>query len=485
MTAGAPSTAVVVGSGPNGLAGAVVLARAGLDVTVLEAADEIGGGTRSFVRNGLVHDHCSSVHPIGAGSPAFAGLERHGLRWAWPEIDCAHPFDDGTAVLLCRDIDSTAAGLGADGDRWRALFGPFGDGGVLYDDVLGPMPRIPGHPIALARFGIRALAPATVLARAFREDRTRSLFAGIAAHAATRLDRPGSSAPGLALIAAGHRNGWPVAVGGSRAIADALVAELTAHGGRVETGVTVTDFSRLDADIVLLDVAPRAALGILGDRVPSRVRRSWLRFRRGPAAFAVRVVVDGDIPWRAAECGRAGTVHLGGAAEEIAAAESACAAGRLPAHPFTLLTQQYVADPSRLRIHPESKDPPSTNGGSCGSRRNIMAYCHVPHGYPLDATDVVLGQIERFAPGFGDRVVDVESVGPAAFERFNPNNTGGDIGGGANDLRQLLARPRLSPNPYATGVRGIYLCSSSTPPGGGVHGMCGYRAAHAALSASR
>ncbi len=485
MTAGAPSTAVVVGSGPNGLAGAVVLARAGLDVTVLEAADEIGGGTRSFVRNGMVHDHCSSVHPLGAGSPAFAGLERHGLRWAWPEIDCAHPFDDGTAAVLRRDIDSTAAGLGTDGDRWRALSGPFGDGGVLYDDVLGPMLRIPGHPITLARFGIRALVPATVLARAFREDRTRGLFAGIAAHATTRLDRPGSSAPGLALIAAGHRNGWQVAVGGSRAIADALVAELTAHGGRVETGVTVTDCSWLGADVVLLDVAPRAALGILGDRVPSRIRRSWLRFRRGPAAFAVRVVVDGDIPWRAAECGRAGTVHLGGAAEEIAAAESACAAGRLPARPFTLLTQQYVADPTRLRIHPESKDPPSTNGGSCGSGRNIMAYCHVPHGYPGDVTDVVLGRIERFAPGFRDRIVDVESVGPAAFERFNPNNAGGDIGGGANDLRQLLARPRLSPNPYATGVPGVYLCSSSTPPGGGVHGMCGYRAAHMALAAIR
>ncbi|MBD0022233.1 NAD(P)-binding protein [Gordonia pseudamarae] len=487
MNSRSPSTAVVVGSGPNGLAGAVVLARAGLDVTVVESAAEIGGGTRSFVRDGLLHDHCSSVHPLGAGSPAFAGLERHGLRWAWPDIDCAHPFDDGSAAALFRDIDRTASGFGGDGRRWRRFFGPFADDGddaprdrvggeqnhgVLYDDVFGPMLRVPDHPLALARFAMRAGLPAMLLARTFRDEHTRGMFAGIAAHAATSLTGTGSSAPGVALIAAGHRNGWPVAVGGSRAISDALVAELSAHGGRVETGVTITDFSRIDADVTLLDVAPRAALGILGDRVPPRVRRSWSRSRRGPAAFAVRLVIDGDIPWRADECRRAGTIHLGGSAAQIAAAEADCAAGVLPARPFTILTQQYLADPTRLRNPPDQV-------------RHALAYAHVPHGCSLDGTEIVLGQIERFAPGVRDRIIDVESVGPAALERFNPNNVGGDIGGGANDLRGLLARPRLSPDPYATGVPGVYLCSSSTAPGGGVHGMCGYRAAHAALRARR
>lgn len=471
------STAVVVGAGPNGLAAAVRLAQAGLDVTVLEGADTIGGGTRSGPFDEafpeLVVDHCSAFHPLGVSSPFLRTLPlaEHGLRWSWPEIDCAHPRDDGAAALLFRDIEQTAAGFadagypGA-GDRWLSLFGGISEGfRDIADDVLSPMLSLPRHPLALARFGLPALAPATSLAR-FLGPHAGALFAGMAAHGFTRLDVPGSSAAGLMLTAAGHHGGWPVAVGGSSAISSALASLLRSLGGSIETGQTVSDIAQLSADVVILDVLPRNAADILGTRQPARVARSYRRWRRGPAAFKVDYVIDEEVGWTAPDCARAGTVHLGGEASDIAKAEADVAAGRMPARPFTLVGQQWVADPSR----------------ASGRLKPLWAYAHVPQGYSGNATECVTAQIERFAPGFRERIVAVRATTPADLERSNPNYPGGDIGGGRNDLVHLVARPRLTPSPYATGVKGVYLCSAATPPGGGAHGMCGFGAAQAALA---
>lgn len=482
--------AVVVGSGPNGLCAAVRLAQAGLEVTVVEAADEIGGGTRSGeidmpddAASGLIHDHCSAFHPLGFASPFLSTLPlaRHGLRWRWAPVDCAHPLDDGSAVLLRRDLERTVAeldavgldaagldvvGLDAAGQRWRTLVGAasarFPD---LATDVLSPMVALPRHPALMTRFGLRALLPATAVAR-YLGPRAGALFAGIAAHGFTRLDRPGSAAAGVVLAAAGHHGGWPVAEGGSAAIAHALAGHLAELGGEVVTGHHVTRFAEIDADVVILDVMPETAVRLLGDRMPRRISRAYRRWRRGPAAFKVDYVIDGEVGWTAPGCADAATVHLGGPVEMIAAAEAAVVAGRLPARPFTLVGQQWVADPSR----------------AVGTRKPLWAYAHVPQGYSGDATDHVTAQIERFAPGFRDRVVAVHATGPLSLERANPNYLGGDIGGGRNGLGHLVARPRLSPTPYATGVPGVYLCSSATPPGGGVHGMCGFHAAGAALA---
>ncbi|MGW3483654.1 phytoene desaturase family protein [Rhodococcus indonesiensis] len=465
------STAVVVGSGPNGLAAAVHLARRGVDVQVLEAAEEIGGGTRSgeLTVPGLVHDHCSAFHPMGAGSPYLQtlGLERYGLRWRWPEIDCAHPLDGGEAALLHRSLDVTAAGLGADGPRWRRMFTDLASGfDALAADLMRPVLNVPRHPLRLAAFGPRALLPATAAARWFRTPKGRALFGGIAAHAYHRLDRPATSAVGLMITAAGHRYGWPVAEGGSVAIARALTAQLAEHGGKVHTGVRVRRAADLPpADVVLLDVAPGAALDILGDKMPPRIAKSYRRFRHAPGAFKVDFAIDGPIPWADPDCGRAGTVHLGGEFAEIARAERDVATGRMPEKPFVLLGQQYVADPTR----------------SVGGLNPVYAYAHVPAGYTGDATDAIVAQIERFAPGFRDRVVATSTTTPADLARQNPNQIGGDIVGGANADLQVVFRPRIALDPYSTGVPGVYLCSASTPPGAGAHGMCGYNAAESAL----
>ncbi|NGP04946.1 NAD(P)/FAD-dependent oxidoreductase [Rhodococcus sp. 14C212] len=465
------STAVVVGSGPNGLAAAVHLARSGVDVQVLEAADEIGGGTRSgeLTVPGLVHDHCSAFHPMGAGSPYLQtlGLERYGLRWRWPEIDCAHPLDGGEAALLHRSLDVTAAGLGEDGPRWRRMFADLASGfDGLAADLMRPVLNVPRHPLRLAAFGPRALLPATASARWFRTRKGRALFGGVAAHAYHRLDRPATSAVGLMITAAGHRYGWPVAEGGSAAIARALTAQLAEHGGKVHTGVRVRRAEDLPpADVVLLDVAPEAALGILGDAVPSRIAKAYRRFRHAPGAFKVDFAIDGPVPWTDPECGKAGTVHLGGEFAEIARAERDVATGRMPERPFVLLGQQYVADPTR----------------SHGSVHPLYAYAHVPAGYTGDATDAIVAQIERFAPGFRDRIVATAVTAPADLARQNPNQVGGDIIGGANADLQVVFRPRIALDPYSTGVPGVYLCSASTPPGAGAHGMCGYNAAESAL----
>lgn len=463
------TSAVVVGGGPNGLAAAAVLAAAGVTVTVLEAADEIGGGTRTGepLGPGLLVDHCAAFHPMAVSSPALAGLERHGLEWAWSELDCAHPLDDGTAAVLHRSVEQTAEGLGVDGRRWSALLGgPSRRYDRLVDDVLGPVVHVPRRPFALARFGAPTALPAAVLGRLFRTEHGRALFAGAAAHAMRPFTEPFSSAIAVGLLTAGHHDGWPVAVGGSRQITDAMAARLVQLGGKIETGVRITAATQLPpADATLFDLAPAAVAAVLGDRLPSGTTRSYRRFRRGVGTIKVDYAVDGGVPWTAAAAGRAGTVHLGGTMDEIAAAERDAVAGRLPARPFTLVGQQYLADPSRSRgdVHP------------------VYAYSHVPLGWDGDPEPVVTAQIERFAPGFRDRVVATHVTGTAAFERANPNFAGGDILTGAKDPIQLLLGPRPGRNPYRTGLPGTYLCSAAAPPGPGAHGMAGWHAARCAL----
>jgi len=461
--------AMVVGSGPNGLAGAIRLAQAGWSVTVLEAADRVGGGLRSTVRDGLIHDDCSAFHPASLGSPFLRtlGLEEHGLVWRWAEVQLAHPLDDGTAAVLRRSVTETASGLGVDGPRWARTFEPLvARVDDLLDDVLGPLIGWPHHPIGMARFGVSALAPAASIARRFPGEHGKALFGGIAAHAFRPLSSPTTAAAGLLLGAMGHAYGWPIAEGGSQSVADALVSKLVSLGGRVETGRRITSLAELgEADVVLLDVSPPAAADIAGDRLPGRVARAYRRYRFGPAAYKVDLAVDGGVPWRAASCRRAGTVHVGGTFAEIGAAEREAVAGRMPERPFVLVGQQYLADPGRSQgeVHP------------------VWAYAHVPHAYTGDATDAVLDQIERFAPGTRERVVSIHRRSPIALMTHNANDVGGDIAGGANTPRQLLARPRLALDPYATGIPGVYLCSASTPPGGGVHGMAGFHAAGSAL----
>lgn len=463
--------AVVVGAGPNGLAAAVAVAQAGHEVTVLEAADTIGGGTRTeeLLVPGVLHDVCSAVHPFGAASPFLTslGLERHGLHWRHAEIDLAHPVDGGGAGLLHRSLEATVAGFGADGPAWRRAFEPavraFDD---LRAEVFQPMLHVPRHPVTMARFGLRALQPATTFARHFERDDVRGLFAGIAAHSFQPLSRPTTTAAGVMFVGAAHTTGWPVAEGGSRAITDALAARLVELGGTIHTGVRVTSLDELPPHrVVLLDVAPQAAAAIAGDRLPARVQRAYRRWRYGPGAFKVDLVVEGGVPWTNEACGRAGTVHCGGTIEEIAAAEAGLHRGRAAERPFVLVGQQFVADPTRSKgdLHP------------------VWAYAHVPHGYTGDATGAVIGQIERFAPGLRERIVATSTRTPADHERCNANYVGGDIATGANSPWQSVVRPRLALDPYSTGIPGVYLCSAATPPGAGVHGMCGANAAAAAL----
>jgi phytoene dehydrogenase-like protein len=466
------SRAVVVGSGPNGLAAAVALARAGLEVTVLEAEDTIGGGTRSaeLTVPGVLHDLCSAVHPMAVGSPFLQslGLERHGLEWRWPEVDCAHPLDDGSAGVMLKSIEATAEGLGSDGAAWKRVFAPSRRFDALSEDFFQPVLHVPKHPLALARFGLAAVLPATVLARSWRSPQARALFGGVAAHAFSPLSHPLSSAPGAALICACHKWGWPVARGGSQSISNALASVLREHGGTIEIGVRVGSLAELPpADAVMLDLAPAHVLDIAGDRLPGRIASAYRRYRYGPAAFKVDLAVDGGIPWTNEACRRAGTVHLGGTFEEIAFAEREVNRGRMPERPYVLLAQQYLADPERSNgdIHP------------------VWAYAHVPSRYDGDATEAIVAQIERFAPGVRDHIVATAVRTPADLEAHNANYIGGDIVTGANTPVQVLLRPRVAVNPYTTGIPGVYICSAASPPGGGVHGMNGYNAARAALRA--
>ncbi|HEX7059047.1 MAG TPA: NAD(P)/FAD-dependent oxidoreductase [Solirubrobacterales bacterium] len=464
------SEAVVVGAGPNGLACAAQLASTGVSVTVLEAATTIGGGTRSseLTLPGLVHDDCSGFHPMAVGSPAMTSLdlERHGLEWAWPEVDLAHPFDDGSAAAMLRSIEETAAGLGTAGPAWKRVFGPSAASyDTLREDIYRPA-HLPRHPLLLARFGACAALPATTLARALGSAEARALFGGAAAHAFAPLTRPMSSAVGMALIVAGHRYGWPVARGGSQAIADAFAAVLLENGGKIETGRPVRSLEELPAaDAVVLDLAPGAVAEIAGGRLPARVARAYRRYRHGPGAFKIDLAVQGGVPWTAEAPRHAGTVHAIGSFEELVAAEREVNRGRMPERPFVLVGQQYLADPSRSKgdVHP------------------IWAYAHVPSGYDGDAAEAMLDQIERFAPGLRERIVGRHVRTTADLASQNPNYVGGDILTGANTPLRTLIRPRLALDPYATGIPGIFICSAATPPGPGAHGINGYNAAQAAL----
>ena len=472
--------AVVVGSGPNGLMAAVVLARAGRDVLVIEAADTPGGGTRSaeLTLPGVVHDVCSAIHPLGAASPAFRSLADggllagHGLRWVHPEVPLSHPLDGGRAAVLERSVDATAAALGRDAASYRRLFGPLVDAGFdLVDSLLSPLDVPPRHPVHLARFGLSGIRSGHGLARSrFDSAEARALFAGLAAHSILSLRSPVTAGYGLTLGVLGHLVGWPMAAGGSQAIADALVGILIDHGGRVELGRRVESFDELPAaDAVVFDLTPRQVVGILGDRLPDRYRRSLTSYRYGPGVFKVDWVLDGPVPWADPHSAGAGTVHLGGTLEEITAAEAEVMAGRHPERPYVLIAQHTPFDGSRV---PD------------GRLHTLWGYCHVPNGSTVDMTEVIERQVERFAPGFRDRVLERHTMSTADMERHDANYVGGDINGGAGDLRQFVARPTLGLHPWRTPVDGVWLCSASTPPGGGVHGMGGWHAAHDVLRRS-
>ena len=470
-----PIDAVVVGAGPNGLAAAVAMASEGFSVTVLEAADAIGGGTRTeeLTVPGVRHDLCSAVHPFAVAAPYLRTLPLadHGLEWRWPEVDLAHPLDDGRTGVMVQSIDDTVAAMGADGPAWRRVFQPLAEHfDDLAEDLMRPILHVPAHPVRLVQFGLRALLPATVLARQWQRDEVRALFGGAAAHVIHPLSRPATASVGLMLLASGHRVGWPVAAGGSRSITDALASLLRSLGGTIETGVTVRSLAQLPpSTVVVFDTSPEALLDIAGATMPARVRHAYRRYRYGPGSFKVDLAVEGGVPWTSEPARRAGTVHLGGTFEEIALAEREVHAGRMPERPFVLVAQQYLADPTR----------------SAGDVHPVWAYCHVPSGWTGDATEAILDQVERFAPGARDRIVAIHTRGPAGLEAHNANYVGGDIATGANDPWQVVIRPRLAPDPYATGIPGVFIASAATPPGAGVHGMCGHNAAQSALAVLR
>jgi phytoene dehydrogenase-like protein len=448
-----------------------VLARAGRSVLVLEAKETIGGGTRSaeLTRPGFVHDVCSAIHPMALGSPFLRALPlaEYGLELIHPLSPLAHPFDDGTAAILERSVEATARGLGPDAESYRRLMGPLaGAADGVIGDVFGPL-KVPRHPVTTARFGLSGLRSAKGLARGrFETKHARGLFAGIAAHSIMPLTSPITAAAGLVLALMAHAFGWPMARGGSQRIAGAMGAHLGELGGKIATSQSVTSISDLPSSrAVLFDLTPRQVLRIAGDRLPAGYRRRLARYRYGPGACKLDWALDGPIPWRAGSCGRAATVHLGGTLDEIAHSEAEVWAGRPPERPYVLLAQQTLFDPARA---PEGK-------------HTAWAYCHVPNGSGHDMSESIEAQVERFAPGFRDLVLDRSVITAPEMESYNPNYVGGDINGGVQDIRQLFTRPTARLVPYATPARGVYICSSSTPPGGGVHGMCGYFAAQAAL----
>jgi phytoene dehydrogenase-like protein len=464
--------AIVVGGGPNGLAAAIVLARAGVPVLLLEAAETVGGGTRTreLTLPGFRHDVCSAIHPMALVSPFLKTLPLN-VTWVESPYAIAHPLDDGTAAIVEQSLDATTQRLGRDDARaWRRMMKPFVDrAGVLFPEILGPIHLLPKHPFLLARFGLLGLRSATAVMGRFRTDAARALFGGCAAHAIIPPDWAGSASFGMAMAISAHAVGWPCAGGGSESIARAMAGYFVSLGGTIETGRRVTKMSDLPPSrAVIFDVTPRQLAAIAGDALPARYVRKLQRFRYGPGVFKIDWALDGPIPWRAKECGQALTVHVGGRVEEIAEHESEIWKGRTTRKPFVLVAQQSLFDPTRA--------PTGKHTG--------WAYCHVPHGSNEDMTEAIESQVERFAPGFRDRILARRTMNAAELEAYDANVVGGDIGGGANTLLQFLARPFPSIDPYATPNRRIYLGSSSTPPGGGVHGMCGYHAAQSALKHS-
>jgi phytoene dehydrogenase-like protein len=467
--------AVVVGAGPNGLAAAITLAEAGRSVLVLEANDTIGGAARTgaLTAPGFRHDLGSAIHPLGVASPFLRRLplEEHGLKWIWPGVPAAHPLPGGRAVLQHHALGETAAALGRDEGNYRRLFAPLvRDWRKALDEILQPMLHLPRSPVTLGRFGLRAIWPAQALVRTvFREEPARALFAGHAAHSNLPLTAPGSAAFGLVLAVLGHAVGWPLPEGGAQAIADALTGHLRALGGEIQTGRRVCSLADVPpARAVLFDTGPRQLADIAAEALPSRYRRRLRSYRRGPAAFKMDFALSEPIPWRNADVKKAGTVHVCGTLDEVAASEEAVAGGYAPKRPFVLLAQHSLFDPTRA---PQGK-------------HTAWAYCHVPNGWDGDREQMaarLTGQIERFAPGFRDCVLTQTVSAPADLEAQNAALVGGDVNGGAMDLVQLVARPTLSLRPYRTPSKGLYLCSASTPPGGGVHGMCGHLAARAVL----
>ncbi|HZA39729.1 MAG TPA: NAD(P)/FAD-dependent oxidoreductase [Actinomycetota bacterium] len=466
--------AVVVGSGPNGLAAGIELARAGASVLIIEAEETIGGGTRTreLTLPGYAHDVCSAVHPLILASPFVRKLplDEYGLELIQPRAPLAHPLDGGRVAMLYRSLDQTAESLEDDGASYRKLLQPTVDGWEkISPGVLGPL-RIPRHPIRLALFGLRSINSATALIdNRFRGDKARAMIAGIAAHSMLRLDERPTGGFGILLAALAHAFGWPVVKGGSNEISKALAAHFQSLGGTIATGWTVKSLDELPPHKALLfDLTPAQLLRIAGDRLSSSYRSRLKRFRYGPGVFKIDWALDGPVPWAAAECSDAGTVHAAGTAEEVAAAEAAVAIGAHPERPFVLAAQPSLFDSTRA---PEGK-------------HTLWAYCHVPHGSTVDMTQAIEDQFERFAPGFRDLVLERHTFNAAQMESYNANYVGGDINGGRQDMRQLFTRPVWRLNPYTTGAKDIYICSSSTPPGGGVHGMCGYWAARAALRRS-
>ncbi len=463
--------AIVVGSGPNGLSAAIVLARAGLSVLVREANETIGGGARSaeLTLTGFIHDICSAIHPMAIASPFFRSLPlaAHGLEWIQPPLPLVHPFENMPPAILEHSVELTAASLDPDGAAYRRLMAPLvRHWDQLVPEILGPILHLPSRPVALAGFGLRALWPATGLTDvAFRGSRARTLFSGLAAHSMVALDKPATSAMGLVLAAAGHTGGWPLPRGGSQQITEALASYLRSLGGTIETSAPVETLESLPAArAILLDLTPRQIIRIASQRLPENYKRRLARFAYGPGIFKIDWALAGKIPWTYKECERSATVHLGASAEEIEAGESAAWNGKHPEKPFVLLAQPSLFDATRA--------PAGAHTG--------WAYCHVPNGSTEDMTEAIEAQVERFAPGFRDLVLARHTKNTVQLERSNANLVGGDIGAGANNLWRLVSRPVLSFDPYRTPAQGIYICSASTPPGGGVHGMCGY---HAALSA--
>ena len=462
--------AVVVGSGPNGLGAAISLQQAGLSVLLLEAKATIGGGmrTEALTLPGFLHDVCSAIHPMAAASPFLQTLplEKFGLEYLHPTICAAHPLDNGDGAALYRSLNWTAALLGSDATAYRRLYDPLvRHWPDIVNDALGPL-SLPHHPLSMAQFGRHAIVPALTLAKRFQTTRAKALWAGIAAHNVAPFSNIASSAVGLVLTIAGHTAGWPLPKGGSISIAHAMAAYFKSLGGKIETNTPIHSLSQLPSSrAVLFDTSPRRLLEIAGHRFSPLYRRQLSRFRYGPGVFKIDWALDGPIPFSNEQCRQAGTVHLGGTLEEIAFSEQEAWNGRHVDNPFTLLAQQSLFDPTRA---PQGK-------------HTAYAYCHVPNGSTLDCTAVIERQIEKFAPGFKDRILARHTMDTAALETYNANYIGGDVIGGAVDIRQLFTRPALRSSPYRTSARGLYLCSASTPPGGGVHGLCGYHAARRAL----